>query len=290
MPTVIDPLEVVARIEPAMLSQLADDSYTRRRHHDLTRAFAESAPQSAVSLSRCDGSQHARRRWTVPVTAVAVASAAAVAVVAVAASPTSGSPRSHATSLDARAFLLTSAEIATHAPAATGTYWYIREHDFESTAPRSKDTTFGASYSATEESWLGQSRARIIVGEKLTFIFASAAGEARWRAAGSPKLAGPGGFGNAGPSTTNYPMGFHWGLGKYQLSMAAIQRLPGTRSALHATLYRMWKSQPGKAAAVGLPHPPSASILSSGPTSCSPGQPHLAPGRPCTSCSPASPA
>jgi hypothetical protein len=255
MQTVIDPLEVVARIEPAVLSQLADDSYARCRHHDLTRAFAEDAPQSAAGLSRRHGSHHARRRWTVPATAVAVAGAAAAAAVTVAASPTAGSPRSHAAALDARAFLLTGADIATRAPAATGTYWYVRERDFEPTAPRSKDTSFGASYAATQESWLGQSRARTIVDEKLTFTFASPADQARWRAAGAPKLAGPGVFGNGGPSTTNYASGFRWGLGNYRLSMAAIQRLPGTTSALGETLYRMWKSLPDKAAAVGLPHP-----------------------------------
>jgi hypothetical protein len=259
MSNIADPLQVVADLEPAMLSQLADDSYARRRTYDLTRAIAGKGVRAQPGHGRRRGSRAAgsRSRLALPVAGAAIAVAVAVAAVLVAARPAGGPAPSPAAALSARGFLLTSAEAASRAPATAGTYWYIRERDFEPTATGSKGlgAAFGASYAETQETWAGPSRVRTIVDEKLSFSFASAADKARWQAAGSPKLASAAGFGYTAPVTSNYRMSTHWGVGKYQLTMRAMQRLPITAPALGRLLHKMWNGQPGKAAALGLPHP-----------------------------------
>jgi hypothetical protein len=179
--------------------------------------------------------------------------------------------------LDARAFLLSSAAVISRAPATTGTYWYVKERDFEPTQarpkvgnsgtaiqkkgpkrvlPADKSEDFSAYYMATEESWTGQSRTRTIVNEDLTFGFASAAGEARWAAAGKPALSNPGGgFGHTGTRTSDYKMTFYFGYGSHRLSLDRVRKLPGTQSALAATLRQMWNTEPDKQGAVGPANP-----------------------------------
>src|SRR6185437_4570735 len=118
-----------------------------------------------------------------------------------------------------QAILLTAAHTAASRPAATGTYWYVKERDFEPTAPRGigkdqktkgKPATkvipdYAAAYAATQETWTSATRTRTVVNEDLAFNFASAADKAKWRAAGSPVLANPGGqAGLTGPVTNNY--------------------------------------------------------------------------------------
>jgi hypothetical protein len=286
MSAVTDPLQILADLEPAMLSQLADDAYDRNRQWDIARATASDSrgrrlsrpgrPAGPASSPRLSRPPRLTPRWRLAA-GVALATAAAVGAVAVVAAPHGTSGRGPAVAnqqaLSARTFLLTSADIATRQTAATGAYWYVRERDYEPTAPRSKDTSFGAMFAATEESWTGTSRTRTIVSENLTFSFATAADKARWQAAGSPKLAGPGGFGNTGPAVSNYKMSFHWGLGRSQLSFSVMSKLPTTAAALGKLLNRMWRSEPDKAAAVGLPHPDFgqyllawADIVLTGPT------------------------
>ena len=109
--------------------------------------------------------------------------------------------------------------IASHAPATTGTYWYVSDRSWEPTVainrkiaasdlknlkkvknPKERGALkdleqFGAIYAATEESWTGQSRARTIVNENLAFSFTSAAGEASswtWQPSGTRSLGLPG--------------------------------------------------------------------------------------------------
>ena len=250
----IDPLQIVADLEPVVLSQLADDGYARRRHDDLTRAFAEGTrtsrryrrqPQSRLAA--------ARPGWPLLTAGGAVIAAAAVAAVAVAASVPGSLAPSRDSALSARGFLLASADTAIKAPASTGKYWYTRERDFEPTATHAKSLAFGASFAATEESWIGQNKARTVVNEKLVFSFASAADKAKWEAAGSPKLAGPAGFGSTGPVTSNYDIGFRWGVGKHQLTIAGLRQLPTTAATLGRLLHRMWMSPPDPARTLGIP-------------------------------------
>jgi hypothetical protein len=228
---------------------------------------------------------------------VAVTAAAAVTAAVLAGTPAVHRQQTPARgpAESARSFLLASAVRAARAPATTGTYWYIRERDVEPSIPltRTRAATKagqlanerkifvpGITFTATEESWMGQDRARTIVNENLSFSFASAAVKARWRAMGSPPLETPAGT-STKPSTSNYDMTFRYGPGA-GLTMAGIERLPGTAAGLGAALRRMWNSipdsggtdtRPDKAAILGLPHPTFADYvfgwadsLLSGPT------------------------
>jgi hypothetical protein len=261
--------KIVAGLEPAMLNRLAEDGYARNRHDDLAKMAAEGHPARNARVHRV----HTREgRW--PVLAggvVAVGAAAAVAVMVTlptgkAASPAEKAaalPNSSAAAPNARAVLLASATMAARSAAATGTYWYAKERDFEPAGGRSGGPTkesvkalfFGATYAATEETWTGQNHVRTIVNEDLVVTFASAADKARWVAAGKPPLSTAAGFGVTRTVTSDYSMTVHWGVGSYQLSLAGIQRLPSTAKLLGKTLGRMWVHEPDKAGAVGFPDP-----------------------------------
>jgi hypothetical protein len=295
-----DPVEIVADIRPAMLGQFADDRWARHRDGNHDRACDAGTAQRRRQLSAGRG-RPGRFLLTGAITVTVAAAAAAAAVIFVGASPASRSQRSPSPAAvpsgeqSARTFLLASAVEAASAPAATGTYWYTKERDVEPTIPftgtRSatkagqaakarKLFLAGITYTATEESWMGQNRGRTIVDENLTFRFKSAAVKARWQAMGSPPLATADGT-STRPSTSNYDMTFRYFLGA-GLTMAGIERLPATAAGLGATLRRMWNSipdssgndtRPDKAAVVGLPHPTFAdyvfgwtSSLLTGPT------------------------
>jgi hypothetical protein len=291
---VTDPLKIMADLKPVRLDQLTEEAYRQRRAADLSRAMASA--QSMHSDAHDSGRIRLMRtrRWTL-VSGAGVLGTAAVTTLALTgalagrpalpvhprtgwAAPSSPSAPRHAT-LDARAFLLSSAEVVSHAPAITGTYWYVKERDFEPswarpalpkgwkpTAPQkgvkkpvlpaAKGQGFGAFYAATEESWTGQSRARTIVNEDLAFNFAFAAGEAAWEAAGKPPLFNPtGGFGYSGTATNDYSMTFYFGYGAHRLPVDSVRKLPGTEGALAATLRQMWNTEPDKQAAVGPANP-----------------------------------
>jgi len=176
----------------------------------------------------------------------------------------------------------------TSAPAATGTYWYVKERDFAPTGSSTKTGRelrrlkngsvtktpamklwSGAIYAETQETWTGRTRTRTIVDEDLRFSFASAADKAKWEAAGKPPLAsaaGFGHFGNSGPLTSNYDFGYDNTSGfdsKHPLTMAGLRRLPTTAAGLSVVLRRMWNSDsdPDKTAFVGLPHPTFADYV-----------------------------
>src|SRR6202042_1590032 len=104
MSNITDPLQVVADLEPAMLSQLADDSYSRRRDYDLTRAIAAGGTHAQPGHGRRRGSRAAgiRSRLALPVAGMAIASAVAVAAVLLAARPAGGPVPSPAAALSAR--------------------------------------------------------------------------------------------------------------------------------------------------------------------------------------------
>jgi hypothetical protein len=265
MSQITDPMRVVADLEPVMLSQLADDGYARHRHDDLARAATEGHRTHRSPVTRFP---LARPRWQLVTGAVAVTAAAAVAAVTLTAPSPAGGPRpatgaTQQTTLDARTVLLGTAAVAARATETTGTYWYVEERDYEPSAPyakhvkfkKSKDVTYNATFAATEESWAGPASARTIVDENLKFTFASAADEARWKAAGEPKLSSAAGYGYIAPVTSTYNMSFHWGAGTKQFSLAGIKGLPTNSTALSKILQRLWKNEPDKAAAVGFPNP-----------------------------------
>ncbi len=286
-----DPLQIVADLRPASLDQIAEDAYARRRAADLARAFGEAGatPLLAGGGGGAGGRRHSRR-WPLLTGAGVLSAAAAVTAIALTgalAGPATAPPRPGGgagtttsapggATLDARTFLLASAVVASQVPVGTGSYWYVRERDFEpafaapkGAAPhprgkgakpvlpvKGKDQGFAAYYAATEESWTGQAKARTIVNESLQFGFQSAASKARWIAAGKPKLFNPAGeFGYTGTRTSDYSMTLHFGYGVHRLSVDQARRLPATQDALASLLSRWWNSEPDKQAAVGPAHP-----------------------------------
>lgn len=186
--------------------------------------------------------------------------------------PGGGADSSHAV-------LLTAAHVAAAQPAATGTYWYVKERDFEPAAavvsagksrPKGgkaarKDPGYGASFAATQETWTGASRTRTIVNENLVYGFASAAGKKKWEAAGSPKLANPaGGSGGTGPVTSNYPFGgYSYNIGAIKVDLATAGKLPTTPGKLGELLHGAWQglTEQQRAATVGLADPSYAQYL-----------------------------
>jgi hypothetical protein len=252
-----DPLTIVADLEPARLSQLAEEGYDRCRADDLARALAEPGGPLRVARPRRAGRRASGQpRLAIAAAGLTAAAAAAAAVLIAAPSPaTPGRPPASGTgtpkaSLEARTVLLASAHAAARAVASTGTYWYVRERDFEPTGPskggaasrpktkHAMARSFGAYYAATEETWIGQARSRTIVNENLAFSFASAADEARWKAAGEPELANPAGkFGRTGPATSDYNFGGYW----YRQGGIQLNLKPGTRAAI----YRLLAAQQG---------------------------------------------
>jgi hypothetical protein len=280
-----DPLKVVADLQPASLDRLAEEGYARRRAADLARLTADLAKPA----------KHGRRRVLAACGAGLAAAAVAAVTLTAPSAPGHGHPTGVGTNtgpgtaqvrLAAHTVLLASARLAAHAPAATGTYWYVRERDFEPTGPQKKlsrpaeppyrasyaatqetwlglprpgEPLYRASYAATQETWFGPARTRTIVNEDLAFNFASPADKARWQAAGSPKLANPSGHsGYTGPVASDYNFGgYSCSIGAIQVSLAKARTLPTTATGLGALLRHQWDtlSAKQKAATIGLPNP-----------------------------------
>jgi hypothetical protein len=286
-----DPMTVVGDLRPSGLDRLAEDTYARRRGDDLARVLGEPAAGTRddrrltmAGRRTPDGPPRVRVLKTgVLVTAGAGLAAAAVAAAVLIAAPTAPGHPAAARAGGAggagsgQAVLLTAAHAAAARPAATGTYWYVKERDFEPTAARyagkirpkgksaGKDPGYGASFAATEESWTGASRTQTIVNENLVFSFASAAGEKKWQAAGSPKLGNPSGkFGLTGPVTSNYAFGgYSYNIGEIKVSLATAAKLPTTPGKLGVLLLKAWNklSDQQRAATVGMAKPTYAQYL-----------------------------
>jgi hypothetical protein len=254
-----DTLRVVADLRPVGLDRLADEGYARRRDADLARLTAGPVKPA----------WHQRRRLLTAASMAGLAAAAAVAVT-LTGSPAPG-PGTAPVTLDARTVLLASAHVAAHAPAATGTYWYVRERDFEpawpqSAEPRLKKKTSAAAeppyrafFAETQETWFGQNRTRTIVNEELAYNFASPADKAKWQAAGSPGLSSAAGFSaHAGPVTSDYGFGgYSYRIGAVQVSLAGAKTLPATAAGLDALLRHQWDklSAEQRVATVGFAKP-----------------------------------
>ena len=270
-----DSLKVVADLQPASLDRLAEEGYARRRAGDLARLLSEPSGQGRrdrqLAVVRVSPG-----RALAAAGAVLAAAAVAAAVILVPSAPghpaagpgSQGRQGTQAAGLPA--ILLTAAHVAAGRPMATGTFWYVKERDFEPTAasfaghhrpkgtPPPKGPQFGASYAATQETWTGATTTRTIVNENLVFSFATAAGKARWQAAGEPKLAGPAGFGRTGPVTSNYDFGgYSYNIGAVKVSLASAGKLPTTLGKLDKLLRAAWNSldTQQRADTVGLPNP-----------------------------------
>jgi hypothetical protein len=279
-----DPLRVIADLRPAGHDRLSDEAYARNRAVDLARALGESgATTRHGGLRVLTGSRRGRVLASTGVGLVAAAVAAALIITV----PSSHGHPALRTSAGGtgtvvhgasggQAILLTAARNAAARPAATGTYWHVKERDFEPTTfrkpgkrlkfePAPKDPGFGASFAATEESWTGASRTRTIVNENLAFNFASAAGKAKWKAAGEPPLVNPTGkSGLTAPVTSNYAFGgYSYNAGTIQVSLATARKLPTTPGKLNGLLLGQWKSMSPaqQQAAVGLVKPTYAEYI-----------------------------
>lgn len=261
---------VVAGLQPASLERLAEEGYARNRHDDLAKMAAERRPAGDAGAGRM---RPRANRWPVLAGgAAAVGTAAAVAVTLTLPAGRPAPPGMSGASPDKSAaqttasVLLTTATVAARSPAGAGAYWYVRERDYQRAVARGKDKKakarfFGATVAATEESWTGQRRARMIVNEDLAFTFASAADKARWVAAGRPALSTPAGIGVTKPVTSDYSITLHWGVGGHQLSVAGFRKLPVTAGELGKLLREWWATEPDKAGAVGFENPTYAQYL-----------------------------
>ena len=134
-----DSLKVVADLQSASLDRLAEEGYARRRAGDLARLLSEPSGQGRrdrhLAVVRVP-----RGRVLAAAGAVLAAAAVAAAVILVPSAPrhpaagpgTQGKQGTQAAGLPA--ILLTAAHVAAGRPMATGTYWYVKERDFEPTA------------------------------------------------------------------------------------------------------------------------------------------------------------
>jgi hypothetical protein len=280
-----DSLKVVADLQPASLDRLAEEGYARRRADDLARLLSE--PSEPSGPGRRDRHLAVVRltRGRVLAGAGAGLAAAAVAAALILVPSAPGHPTSGPATTPGRqgtptaglpAILLTAAHVAADRPMATGTYWYVKERDFEPTTtryagklrpkapPLTKGAPLGAIYAETEESWTGANTSRTIVNENLVFSFATAADKARWQAAGEPKLASAAGFGQTGPTTSNYSFGgYSYNIGVIKVSLASAGKLPTTPGKLDKLLRGEWNSLDSQqqADAVGLPNPSYGQFL-----------------------------
>jgi hypothetical protein len=288
MNRVDDPLRLVAALEPAMLEQLAEDGYARCRPADVARVAQEGFARPRPARPRTAAARRLRPYLLTGAVAATAAAAVAIAMVAADGPPADrgqapAAPPAASETQSAHRFLLASAVIAGHAPATTGTYWYVSDRSWEPSLavaghrknaaslkqlkqPMKNMEQFGAVFAATEESWTGQSRARTIVNENLAFSFTSAAGEARWIAAGRPPLETADGT-STKPATSNYAMTFRYGPG-HGLTVDQMKRLPATPAALSRVLRKIWNSLPddpanpdGRQQAVGEEHPTFADYV-----------------------------
>jgi hypothetical protein len=267
-----DPVQVVADLRPASLDQLAEDGYARRRNGDLARMMAEPAgkerPGRRLTVVRAS-----RGRILVAAGAGLAAAAVTAAVLSVPSghgtNPAVATPAGQGTqATSAGAVLLTAAHVAASQPAASGTYWYVKERDFEPATPlfgakmlkpNPKEPTFRASFAATQQTWTGATRTRTIVNEQLVFNFASASDKAKWVAAGKPKLTNQSGkLGFTGPATNNYAFGgYTYNAGPIKVSLATARNLPVTPGKLDTLVRSAWNhlSSQQRAATVGFTNP-----------------------------------
>ncbi|GII58446.1 hypothetical protein Pth03_68350 [Planotetraspora thailandica] len=246
--------DMIARLRPARLDEMADEGYRRRRSADLARAFA--TPRTPLPTRRFS---MPRRRPLLLITGTAVAGLAA-AVIAVPSLTSGGGAPGHAvntvvagpTLLDARTILLSAAESAAREPATTGRYWYTLDRTTQRVdriavkpgsgkSPKVQKLPFTASVSTSQESWTARSaedRTRTITGIDFKTAFDSPADETKWKDMGSPALYG----GTGRPQVNNYDMPMKFIIGQQQVSMAELAKLPTTEAGLDKELRRRYQA------------------------------------------------
>jgi hypothetical protein len=251
-PDTADPETVFRALKPAQHGRLADESYQRRRDGDLARITA---------TSRGRQSSRSRRPSTSRIIAGALACGVATAGIVIVTTGDDGHRAGTrkpavATSavLDARTFLLASAQTAEKTPLTTGRYWYTQERTTQWTRtlwlptskgskkkPKTAALSATASTAATEDSWIasgGHDRSRTIIGIDAKTIIAPA-DEAVWKAAGSPSLS-PGV--PSTPLVSNYDIPLHFQIGNQQVTMAVLAKLPTNADRLEAELRRRYQA------------------------------------------------
>ncbi|MFI0350777.1 CU044_5270 family protein [Actinomadura sp. 9N407] len=190
MKQTIDPDRTFHALRPAVLDELADEAYERRRDGDLALAM-RAAP--AGTGTRRTGTQ---RRRSVLLLAGATAAACAVGAGAVVATGGNGPDvgQGPATPADARKFLLVSAQAAEKAPAGTGSYWYVRTRQtslmaghhtvVENGRKVRRRLPYTVHLVTPGEVWVGGTIRKS--SGVTTTTFPTAGDQARWRKAGSP--------------------------------------------------------------------------------------------------------
>lgn len=237
-----DAEKVFRVLKPAELDRLADEGYARHRDSDLAR----------ISMTSPIG--HRRRRLVLPrfLAAALVAGVAASAVVIVSAQHDDPRPTASRgatatpSTLDARSFLLASAETAEKAPARTGNYWYTRERTTQWTTQawtlKGSKTLHLSSpgvFASTQETWLGRGpHTRTIIGIDTKTTIAPA-DQAKWKAFGPAtlELGIP-----SKPKVSDYNMQMHLQIGNKQVTMAELAKLPTTEKGLEAELRRRYRA------------------------------------------------
>ncbi|MCO5972943.1 hypothetical protein [Actinoallomurus soli] len=257
----------ITALRPVAVDRLAGAAYERRRDPLLVRADGEDVRTARLTPAR------PRRRLAVVAGAAVAAAALVVASSSLPGKDRSGEatgngPKPYHGTLDARTFLLASAETAAKQPATRGTCWYSRTRmwlDVErgdpagakpqpSHLPRSIKPYTGPVYRAqtasTMEDWkcvqpgTATMRFRTRWPLDVRVTFPSKKDEAAWRAAGSPALEINGGTTRTKPSTVTYEKGSHLvnpDIGSHEIEWRTIPRLPATKSGLETYLRRLWK-------------------------------------------------
>lgn len=243
MPRTADPMKTLA----AHVGDLAEDGYRRHRDADLARILG--AVREPV---RTDRRLTRRSRRPLLVLAGTAAAAAVVAGLLVLPGGTSGHeavrpPAVQPRALDAKSFLLASADISEKTPAAAhGTYWYSQIRTVERArqpgkrlgtggtsangSPRSGPYfPFYAYVSITWENWdpYQQGQPSRMVDRDITSTFATPADKAAWQRAGSPTLTDMKPF--SVDSRYNEP---YLELGPKSTKMADLPKLPATSAGL----------------------------------------------------------
>jgi hypothetical protein len=238
-----DPMTLLA----TQVGELAEDGYRRRRDGDLARIIG-----AAREPVRTDRRLVRRRRR--PLLVLAGTSAAAAVVAGLLAVPSGTSrhadtrnPTAPPQALDARSFLLASADISEKAPVtAHGSYWYSQIRSVErARQPGKRPGAGGASanggprsgpyfpfyayVSITWENWdpYQQGRPSRMVDRDIRASFATPADKAAWQRAGSPALTDMKPF--SADSRYNEP---YLELGPKGTTMADLPKLPATASGL----------------------------------------------------------
>lgn len=258
-----DPMTLLA----AQVGDLAEDGYRRRRDADLTRITG--SVREPVRTRR----RPSRRR---PFFLLAGMGVAAAAVVAGLLAVPSGTSRHEAVRnrpappLDARSFLLASADISAKAPmVARGSYWYSQIRTVE--LARQPDERLGAGHgssanggprsgpyfpfhayvSVTWENWdpYQQGRQSRTVDRDIKADFATPADKAAWQRAGSPSLTDMKPF--TADSRYNEP---YLELGPKGTKMADLTKLPDTPAGLEKLVRADRRRRLGQLNRVGAGH------------------------------------